>query len=404
MPHGGMNGAEGVQSRTVYLDQCSYGQMLEGVSDWRESELGAVLTAGQSAGKFKVWASPTNVIETIQATETDRRRKLASMILELIEARRMWWGYEVEAIHDFFGFLRTFVQDAIRYPQYLEHHGQVAQQTWLGVLAVAAAVDRPHLGSVVEDLLRTKARNQLLHARFALAPDDWVDNMIHAAENLSEVTEDPLVDVEGWSTQQLTDEIDRLSKDAETLSKHDAHKLEKRREKVAMAYGGIEIGALLETVLSLPLELELTFNIPEIVGGWAKIQKATACGPIPEEIRTTALPPMLPDSPTTVAVIRHAVHAAARKRLMTTYLAFQVIIREMQRAMAKQEIPTGGLSFDAEHAVALKRFDIVVTRDTWFINTLKAMTGKIEQETDGQWRPQVATNAKQLQDALERVP
>ena len=194
-----------------------------------------------------------------------------------------------------------------------------------------------------------------------------------------------------------------MSKDAVRLSDLRSHNLDKRRERVARAYGGIEVGLLLETVFSLPLELELTFNIPAIVAGWGRIQKATGCKPLPEEIHRNALPPSLPDSPTTVAAIRHAVHAAARERLMTTYLAFQVIIREMQRAMAKQEVPTGGLSFDAEHAVALKRFDIVVTRDTWFVNTLRAMTGKIEENTGGQSRPQVATNAKQLQDALERV-
>jgi len=325
------------------------------------------------------------------------------MILELIDARRMWWGYEIEAIADFFRFLKTLIPDAIEYPQYLEHHREVAPQVWLGVLAVATTVDGPYFGPVAEDLLRLKAQSQLLHARFALAPDDWVEKMIQAAENLREETEDPLADVEGWSSQQLLDEIERLSKIAVKLSDHESHKLEKRRNKIARAYGGIEVGLLLETVFSLPLELELTFNIPAIVRGWGRIQEATGCKPLPEEIRRNSVPPSFPDSPTTVAVIRHAVHAAARERLLTTYLAFQVIIREMQRAMAKEKVPTGGLSFDAEHAVALKRFDIVVTHDTWFENTLRAMTGKIEEETGGQWRPQVATNAKQLQDALERV-
>ena len=170
MLHEGKSAAEGVRSRTVYLDQCVYGKMLEGVSDWRESEFGVVLTAGQKAGKLKVWAGPTNVIETIQATETGRRRELASMILELIDARRMWWGYEIEAISDFFTFLRGLIPDAIQYPQYLEHHAEVAPQIWLGVLALAARMDGPYFGPLAEDLLRLKAQTQFLHARFAWHP------------------------------------------------------------------------------------------------------------------------------------------------------------------------------------------------------------------------------------------
>jgi uncharacterized protein YaiI (UPF0178 family) len=105
----------------------------------------------------------------------------------------------------------------------------------------------------------------------------------------------------------------------------------------------------------------------------------------------------------TTLVVEHAIRAAAQRGLMTTYLAFQVIVREMQRGMNNEELPTGGLTFDAEHAVALKKYNVVVTHDTWFTNTLKAMTGKVEAYTGGKFRPEVATNAKQLREALRRA-
>src|ERR1700730_8561354 len=86
------NSGEASRPHNVYLDQSAYGRMLDGASNSRESDIGPLLTPAQSAGKSQVWAGPTNVIETIQATRTDRRKALALMMLELIHVKRIWWG------------------------------------------------------------------------------------------------------------------------------------------------------------------------------------------------------------------------------------------------------------------------------------------------------------------------
>lgn len=394
--------AEESRPHNVYLDQSAYGRMLDAASDWRESDIGAVLTRAQRAGTAQVWAGPTNVIETIQATQLDRRKALASMMLELIDVKRIWWGHEFEAIDDFFAFLKTFVPDAIRFRQYFEHHGTVSQQTWLGVLALAASIDGPHFGPVAEDLRHTKAINQLLHAKFALAPDEWVAKMVAAAEGLETTDDDPLGDLTSLSTQQITDEIDRLSKEALKLTKIATQRLDKKRDMIAKAYGGIEIGSILQAVFRLPLEIPLTFNIPEIVSHWSEVQKATGCEPLPREIQRSDPSELAGNASLAIVVVEHAIRAAARKGLMTTSLGIQVIIREMQRCMNLIELPTGGLAFDGDHAAALKRHDVLVTHDTWFANSLKAMANKLERDTGGNWRPQIVTTAKQLQDALMR--
>lgn len=80
----------GLQPRDVYLDQCAYGRMLDEASDWHKSSVGSLLLEAQEAGTARVWAGPTNVIETIQATDPSRRKALAVMILELIETKRIW--------------------------------------------------------------------------------------------------------------------------------------------------------------------------------------------------------------------------------------------------------------------------------------------------------------------------
>lgn len=104
-----------VEQSGIYLDQSVYGYMLDqSPHDWRSSDFGRVLTAANGAGKALVWASPTNVIETMQCTDVNRRKELALMMLDLTDSRRMSWGVEYETIDDFFAFLEVFCPGAIR--------------------------------------------------------------------------------------------------------------------------------------------------------------------------------------------------------------------------------------------------------------------------------------------------
>ena len=108
------------------------------------------------------------------------------------------------------------------------------------------------------------------------------------------------------------------------------------------------------------------------------------------------------DPAAAVTVIEFAIRAAARQGLLTTSLAVQVILREMQRCMNNVDLPTGGLAFDADHGAALKRHDIVITHDTGFANSLNAMANKLSHDTGGKWRPQIVMTAEQLERALKR--
>jgi hypothetical protein len=387
--------------RNVYLDQSAYGRMLRS-GDWRKSAIGAVLLEAQAAGRAQIWAGPTNVIETIQATDPTVRKALASMILDLIDAKRIWWGHEFEAIQDFFTFLTKFAPGAIRYREYFDDRGLVARQTWLGALALTASTSGAHLGPLVESLRHTKALNRLLHARFALAPDEWVERMVIAAETLETTNDDPLADLDQLTTAEIEKEIGQLTARAAQLNRRTAAKLDKHRSMIARSYGGIEIGALLGAVFALPLELELTFDIPHIISRWPEIQSATGCKSLPKDIIEADERDKLGDASIARRVITQLIHASARKGLMTTYLGAQVIILEMQRCMNAREIPSGGLSFDADHAAALVRHHVFVTHDEWLIASLKTMAKWVEEQTASQWQPTIVDTPKQLERVLSR--
>src|SRR5580658_3576549 len=87
----------------IYLDQSAYGQFLnQSPKDWRKASVAYLLLREQAAGRAFVWASPTNVLETLQSK--DRRRDLATIMLALTSAKRMWGGSDFERIRDFLGF------------------------------------------------------------------------------------------------------------------------------------------------------------------------------------------------------------------------------------------------------------------------------------------------------------
>jgi hypothetical protein len=390
-----------VAHRNVYLDQSAYGAMRQS-GDWRSSKIGAALLHAQNAGTAQIWAGPTNVIETIQASNIQTRKEIASLMLELIEAKRMWWGHEFEVIEDFFLFLERFAPGAIRHRDYFRHYGDVARQTWLGALALTAATGGPHFGPIIDSLRHTKTMNQLIHARFALNPGDWVASMADAAKELKTAASDPLAELERMSTEEMENEIKRLQSSTKRLDKSTLEKLNKNRDTIAKAYGAIEIGAMLGVVFKLPFDLELTLDIPRIVSRWNEIQTATGCEPLPKYIREADESRLCGDSSIAIEVIQLAIRASARRGLLTTSIGVHVILREMQQCMNANELPTGGLAFDADHAVALTRHEVFVTHDERLAGTLKTMAKVIEKTTGGKCQPEVVTTARQLEQVLAR--
>lgn len=373
--------------------------MIQGGGDWRLSALGRALLSAQADGVGQVWAGPTNVMETVQAEDIQLRKALAKMILELIENRRMWWGFEYELLDDFFRFLRQIIPDSVRYRQFFDHYGDIARQTWLGALALTAATGGESNGPVMEELRRTKTMNQLIHARFALDPQDWVHRMIDAMQNLKTTQTDPLEELEKMSTEEMRLEIKKISSDAQRLSNSASQKLNRNRAAIATAYGALEIGSILDNIFRLPLDRELTFNIPLLVAHWESVVVLRR-EPLPNYIREATEEALTADPRIAAEVIQRVTRVAAKCNLPVLAIGFQVILREMQRCMNNKELPTGGLAFDGDHASAVNRFHIFMTFDEGLAGSLKAVVNAPRELTGIQWKAKVVTSVKQLMDAL----
>src|SRR5205823_5957877 len=117
----GADGASSPKKLLVYLDQTVYGHMLDECPDWKHSKTGSILLQAQKQSVAEVWIGPTHVLETIQCEDENRRQRLALMMLNVIEARRMWWGHEFEILQDLCNFIKVCVgPEGFRFPQYLD--------------------------------------------------------------------------------------------------------------------------------------------------------------------------------------------------------------------------------------------------------------------------------------------
>jgi hypothetical protein len=385
--------------KMIYLDQSVYSTLLSKSRDWKATSLGKALVDARDRGLGQVWAGPTHVIELIQAEDKGLRRSLAAMILELIEGRRMWWGFEFELLDEYFRFLGGLVPGTVRHPEFFRHYGEIARRTWLGALALSAATDSEWLVPVVDDLRRTKTMNQLIHARFAVDPDRWVREMREAAEQLNTTEDDPLADLESMTTEEMRWEIARLSKEAERLGNATTQKLNRDRAEIAAVYGAFEIGALLQNIFQLPLDLDLTLDVPLLIKHWDD-NRMLQSEPLPTYIREMPENQWEGDPKVFKDVVQRTIRVAAKAHLPVLGIGYEVILREMQRNMNQRHLPTAGLAFDGDHASAINRHHIFMTFDDGLANALRAIVNKPKSQSGIEWKTTIVINEKQLMDAL----
>lgn len=167
-------------------------------------------------------------------------------------------------------------------------------------------------------------------------------------------------------------------------------------------YGALEIGKMLQAVFTLPCEMELTFDIPHLVECWPALQKMTGCAALPSNVTSADKYALMGDARLVRLVLQQAIFAVAKVGLAPSTVSFDVIFRELQRCINDRRIPTGGLTFDANHASALVWCDVFVSRDVGLTESAKTMANIIEKQTKGVRRIEVVATAGQLKKCLER--
>jgi len=384
---------------SVYLDQSAYSQFLNASpANWKEAPVAKVLLAAMASGEALVWASPTNVLETLQSD--DRKKQLAEIMLCLTEAKRMWEGHEFTRIKDFLEFFNMLAPGFWREKEFYKHHSQDARRTWIGALALLACPQEFDLSGLVATAQKNKAISRLLHAQFAADPSRFIRYVHETVTERKTTNANPLAHLEKLTTEDIEAQIAALQTKFQKFGKKDLQVLNKNRAKWASMFGTIEIGRILQSIFDLPMELILMINAVPVVRNWPKIRKRLGCGTLPRAIAEASDHVLLADMDAIRNVLQETIFAAASAPLLSSAIGYEVIFRDLQRCINDKTIPTGGLAFDADHAAAIMCFNIFISNDRILVDSLKTLSKRLSEGSKGLLQPSIVTTAEELKKAI----
>lgn len=355
----------------VYLDQNVFGHMLDSGSDWHKHPL-AIALLQTHCHIAQCWISPTHIIEVMQCTDPARRQSLAKIMLEIIGARRMWFGSDFLMVEKFAEFLNSHVPGAFNPDPFFNEYKINAERLWLGYLGLLAASQEFPNGPGVEKVRLLKAQTELIHARIASDPDNYIDRIVKAARDFETTLNPDPLGLSSMTLEQIEQEILNLRDIKTRPTQQTIMRLKKERSHIAATYGAVDIGGAINAVFRMPCDLELTFNAPLIVKNWSNIKKLTGCVSLPKEIVMEEEGELRSNQNHVITVLRCCIHAAACARLHVASIGYYTLLRELEVKLNQEELPKGSVTLDVDHAISCLAFDVFVCHDKALHENMRA--------------------------------
>jgi hypothetical protein len=135
--------------------------------------------------------------------------------------------------------------------------------------------------SAVEEVRKAKAINQVLHARAASAPKEWLEALLECTTKVLVTQGDPLAPLDALTIEELRGAVAQTGDDPAGVEADVRRKLQKHRAAIAAAYGAIEIGACLDAALPLVGEMDAAFSANGLalaLQKWGISQKVPVAG------------------------------------------------------------------------------------------------------------------------------
>jgi hypothetical protein len=341
---------------SVYLDQNALSALARD-PQWTASALGSTLLSE----KVHVFVSPVHVLESVQATDPSVRVAIAKVMLALSGGRRMCPSYEFVVADYFFRALEEASPTAITTRDHLDYHRDSSSRIYLGMLALLAHGIEAGPSSV-EEVRKTKAINQVLHARAASAPKEWLEALLECTARVLVTQGDPL---DALTIEELRGAVAQAGNDPAGVEADVRRKLQKHRGAIAAAYGAIEIGACLDAALPLVGEVDAAFTANGLalaLQKWGVSQKVPSAGEPALQVK---------------AMLQRAIYATVKRGLLPATISNEVVLREVENAASAKETPNAGVVFDADHAVYLLHMNIYVTDDEGLLAALRPIAGRL---------------------------
>ena len=280
----------------------------------------------------------------------------------------------------------------MHFDMFAENHVRI----FLGTLGLLAAYR--HFGGAagLEQMKRAKITSRLLHSRFIRDPAQFVESIVDCARNFRTTTADIWAEFEARPLYDMLAEIEENQAHAVAINNQTKNRLQTEKLNIARAYGAAELGECLVGVFREMCYVLSTFDLGVIKQRWGDIMGNGS--PAPDYLGPAG-EPCVEDLGLRIRALQTIFRVFARDRLFVSSLPTAVVLGELEFCLNAEELPSGGLTFDAQHAVNLIRCDVFVTHDVRFANLARRAAGLIAQT--GLHTVRIVTDAGELNAALQ---
>lgn len=381
----------------IYLDQSAVSRLATS-SDWRQTEIGALLESALESNTGKVWISPSHVVETALASQPDTRHKLADVLLGLADASRITESSQFTLIRAFGRFLNDIIPGSFDPAPYINKYAEQSASCWIGNLGLLAWAGNAPIGPGIKIARLTKLQSQLIHARLLSDPDKGLAEIIKCAKEFAVTTATDPLGIVSLSEEKLLSEIATLAATAKKPTRKTLTAVQKNRDEICSAYGAVDIGSALRCVLGdFPGDVQGTFDIALIIRGWPAMMKKYQVGLLPDNVTGASEDEQSFGSNIYPDVLNACIRAAARAQLTVTTAGYYSLVRELEIRINRSELPSAGATIDSDHVISALLFDIFITHDDMLESSLKTIAKKMGKELE------VVSNAKQLAKVIASV-
>jgi len=173
-------------------------------------------------------------------------------------------------------------------------------------------------------------------------------------------------------------------------------RLQKEKRSIAEAYGAVELGQCMQGVSKNATYCLPTFDMEIVKQQWGKLLvNQTAHSPPSLGLHGA---PCAGKANAHIEALQLLFRHFARDWLFVSGLPTAVVLGELEMCLNHGMIPTGGLTFDCQHAAMLTKVNVFITYDTRLANNARRAAAKIE--AAGSWRVQIVQDENGLASAL----
>jgi len=374
---------------SVLLDNSAVNHLV-GEDECSPSEMFAHLLQYQNAGRIKVMATPTNILEIyLCSSKPDKRLAMARNLNELVGGKRVLPDFEFETLSNLVALLRRHIPTGVVDETIPEALGKRGALPFLALLAELALIE-DFEGGFPGDIVRAKLGTLLSQLMIMAEPDVFIPQLIRQArgEPVDDGVRARLKEVDNLSLPVLEGKIAELKKT--TVRSSNLNTWLKNREETVRLYTSAITTEAVVKCFDFPADLHYLlklFDFWEIVAHWEEKFLGEVYTPLSQELKAAFQEGAETPHPAYYLELISRLCDRYSGGLMTaSYYSVLGFFKELERNIRRPKTISDGLTLDMNYLAVLPRVDWFISFDSFQANAAEEYAASLVGE-DGTTRP-----------------